>query len=132
MRNKVLVFDDDRFGRAALLDALTEAAFDAEAVADLTAFEKARTWWKPDMVVVELSLPLRGGIEVLLDVREQDPALCTVLMAAMVPESLRCLARQARADAAFSTIGGYRGIVELVRELFARGHKGTSGPRIDE
>lgn len=128
---KVLVFDDDRFSRDALRDALADAAFDAETVGDAEAFDKALTWWKPDLVVVELNLPGKGGLDIVRSIRERHGSLRVVLKSAMVEDSLARLAREVGADACFSSLQGYRGIVRCVRDVGARGNTSTFDPGVD-
>lgn len=117
---KVLVLDDNRFNREVLQDLLGGAGFDAETVGDLEAFEKALTWWKPTSVVVDVYLPGENGVDVARRVREVFPHIAVVLMSAMPKDSLVRLAAECEADDCFSTLDGYKGVVDCLYAVYER------------
>jgi DNA-binding response OmpR family regulator len=117
---KVLVLDDSQLNRELIKDVLVESGFDADAVGDLEAFEKALTWWKPTSVIVDVNLPRESGLDVVRRVRDVFPDVPVVLMSAMAPDSLAKLARQCGADDSYSTLEGYTRVVDCLYALYER------------
>ncbi|MGC4000558.1 MAG: response regulator transcription factor [Anaeromyxobacter sp.] len=92
---RVLIIDDHEIARRGIEQALAgklpgaqfgEAATSEEATAQL----QSGTW---DLVLVDLNLPGRGGLEILADLRQRWPRLPVLVVSAYAEEefALRCL-----------------------------------------
>lgn len=77
-------------------------------------------------------MPGKSGLEVVRELKARPGAsVKTVLMASMVPESLAALAVQAGADASYSTLDGYAGVLTCVRNLLAAATSAGFDPGVD-
>ncbi|PNV62197.1 two-component system response regulator [Clostridium sp. chh4-2] len=89
MDKKILVVDDALFMRAMLKKVLNEAGFDQviEAVdgeeADLV-YEKE----KPDLVLMDISMPKLNGIEALKRIKKRDPEALVIMCSAVGQEAM--------------------------------------------
>jgi DNA-binding response OmpR family regulator len=117
---KVLIIDDSRFNRELIKDLLQSQGFDADAVGDIEAFDKALTWWKPTSVIIDVNMPRESGIDVARRVRDASPDIPVVLMSAMPIESLRLIGKECEADDCFSTLDGFAGVVDCLYQLYDR------------
>ena len=80
MARTVLIIDDDEGIRRAVADVLTDEGYEAVAAADggegLKAIQKA----VPDLVLLDIAMPGRDGIEILQETRRAWPDLPVVMM----------------------------------------------------
>lgn len=89
MDKKILVVDDALFMRAMLKKVLNEAGFDQviEAVdgeeADLV-YEKE----KPDLVLMDISMPKLNGIEALKRIKKREPEALVIMCSAVGQEAM--------------------------------------------
>ncbi len=91
----VLIVDDDSFVRAAVRDVLcdepdlrlSEAEDGDEALAAVIAEH-------PAVVLLDLLMPRRSGLEVLAEMLRQSPASRVIVMTSLQTESLETLARK--------------------------------------
>lgn len=96
---RILIVDDDRFARAVLRDALEQEAADAvisEAGDGDEALEQVRAE-PPDLVLLDLFMPKRSGIQALTDIREAAPATQVVVISSLDSSALMEQAKQAGA-----------------------------------
>ena len=79
---KILVIDDSDMMRRFLSEALASAGHDVVVASNgregVAAFERTHV----DLVITDLYMPDRDGIEVLLDVKRLEPALPIIVMSA--------------------------------------------------
>ena len=120
MSYKVLVLDEDRYGREVLKHLLVGAGFDAETSPDVEAFEKALTWWKPTSVVIDAALRKRSGVDVARRVKEHFPHVPVVLTGATPTDGLLRLGKECGADECLSTLEGYTGVVDALYAVYER------------
>jgi CheY-like chemotaxis protein len=75
MSRHVLVIDDDRIVRDALRQVLQKAGYSVTCAADgvrgLAAFRENR----PDLVITDIIMPEKEGIETIIEIRAQAPDL---------------------------------------------------------
>ncbi|MBX2996269.1 MAG: response regulator [Bdellovibrionaceae bacterium] len=100
MASKILICDDAGFVREILRQALMELGYDVvgEARDGTEALESALTL-KPDLVLLDLVLPLRNGVEVARDIRERLPGCALVAMSTVEEDFLKQKASAAGFDA---------------------------------
>lgn len=89
MDKKILVVDDALFMRAMLKKVLNEAGFDQviEAVDGEEAafiYEKE----KPDLVLMDISMPKLNGIEALKRIKKRDPEALVIMCSAVGQEAM--------------------------------------------
>jgi len=95
---KVLIADDALFMRNLLKDILTKVGYTV--VAEATNGEEAVTLYRkhqPDLVTMDIVMPLKSGIEALEEIIKEDPYARIVMCSALGQESLVLEAVQAGA-----------------------------------
>ena len=88
-RRKVLVVEDDAAIRRGLVDALTFAGFAPMEAADGEAGLRSAVAADFDMLLLDLVLPKRDGLEILREVRKARPTLPVIILTARGQESDR-------------------------------------------
>jgi two-component system, response regulator PdtaR len=95
-RPRLLVADDHAMLRAALVDLLTQVGFEVVAQAadgaDAVALAKQLD---PDVVVMDLRMPVLGGLDATRLIKEARPAAQVVLLTAFESPALEQQAREA-------------------------------------
>ena len=86
---KVLIADDALFMRNMLRDIFTRAGYQVvgEAANGVEAIDQYFEL-KPDLVTMDIVMPLKSGIEALQEIAGQDPLACVVMCSALGQESL--------------------------------------------
>lgn len=89
MANRVLIVDDAQFMRDLLRDIFEEAGWEVvgEAENGKQAFEQYQLL-KPDLVTMDIVMPLRSGIEAVGDIIASDPAAKIVMCSALGQDSM--------------------------------------------
>lgn len=89
MGHRVLIVDDAVFMRAMIRDILTGEGFEVvgEAANGIEAIEKFKEL-KPDLVTMDIVMPLKSGIEAVHEIVENDRAARIVMCSALGQESL--------------------------------------------
>lgn len=89
MALKVLIADDALFMRNLLRDILERSGF--EVVAEATNGKEAVEMYRehnPDLVTMDIVMPLKSGIEALEEIVKEDPGARIVMCSALGQESL--------------------------------------------
>jgi two-component system response regulator (stage 0 sporulation protein F) len=68
----VLVADDDRGVRLLIVETLREQGFEVRAVADGRAALEACAARMPDVIVLDLEMPIMGGREFVIEIRKSN------------------------------------------------------------
>ncbi len=119
MSKHILVVDDsDTCRRITRLFIESQLDLDVcgEAVDGLDAIEKARTL-KPDLVILDLAMPRKNGVEVAFELRTMMPQVPIVLFTMYDDEVGRGLALSAGASRVVSKPDGGWKLLECVRSL---------------
>ena len=111
-RDRVLVVDDDDVIRGLVRDGLEREGFAVDDVADGASALAALADRRPNLVVLDVNLPTRGGFEVLSAIRA-DSTVPVILLTGRVDEIDRVLGLELGAD-------DYVGKPFSPRELAAR------------
>ena len=72
-RGNVLVIDDDEWLRSVMVDFLAEQGYTVEQAADGSAGLRLAEQLQPDVILLDLALPMRSGLEVLHRLKERQP-----------------------------------------------------------
>ena len=80
--NRILIVDDEESIRRSLAGILSDEGFETDTVADgekaLTALREGEQ--APDLVLLDIAMPGRDGVEILAEIRQAWPALPVVMM----------------------------------------------------
>lgn len=89
MAKKVLICDDAAFMRMMIKDILTKNGYTVagEAENGVKAVEKYNEV-KPDLVLMDITMPEMDGIEALRKIKEQDPSAVVVMCSAMGQQAM--------------------------------------------
>lgn len=87
MEKKILVADDAAFMRMLIKDTLTKNGYSnileaADGAVACEVYEKE----KPDLVLLDITMPNKTGLEALKDIKENDPAAKVIMCSAMGQE----------------------------------------------
>jgi signal transduction histidine kinase len=79
-KKKILVVDDDEDVRDIIIDALDGKSFDIRTAEDgLEAFSLFLTW-DPDLVITDMKMPHKNGIELIYDIKQANPNTPIILL----------------------------------------------------
>lgn len=95
---RILVIEDDAPIRRGLVDALTARGYRVIEAADGEAGLERALADRVDLVILDLMLPGRGGLEVLADVRSARPLLPVIILTALGGEQQRVQGLKRGAD----------------------------------
>ena len=89
MAKNILIVDDAAFMRMMIKDILTKNGYNVvgEAENGLKAVEKY-TELKPDLVLMDITMPEMDGIESLKAIRAKDPNACVIMCSAMGQQAM--------------------------------------------
>jgi two-component system chemotaxis response regulator CheY len=93
----VLIVDDNKLARALLRDALPPGGYEVIEACDgaeaVDCFRAAR----PDVVMIDLMMPEKSGMEALAEIHAIDPGSRVLVISSLDSESLRRSARESGA-----------------------------------
>ena len=89
MAKNILVCDDAAFMRMMIKDILTKNGYNivAEAENGVKAVEKFNET-KPDLVLMDITMPEMDGIQALKKIKEIDPSSCVIMCSAMGQQAM--------------------------------------------
>ena len=89
MSKKILIVDDAAFMRKLISKTLTEGGFTEIVEAD-DGFTACDQYFAehPDLVIMDITMPNKSGIEALQEIRQQDPDAKVIMCSAMGQESM--------------------------------------------
>ena len=89
MAKNVLICDDAAFMRMMIKDILTKNGYNitGEAENGLKAVEKYNET-KPDLVLMDITMPEMDGIQALKQIRAADPSACVIMCSAMGQQAM--------------------------------------------
>lgn len=122
MAHKVLIVDDAMFMRNMLRDLFTRAEdFEVvgEAANGVEAIEKFQEL-HPDLVTMDIVMPLKSGIEALQQIMADEPRACVVMCSALGQETLIVEAVQAGAKDFIVKPFQEARVLEVVRRAVAQ------------
>ncbi len=89
MAKNILICDDAAFMRMMIKDILTKNGYNiaGEAENGLKAVEKYNET-KPDLVLMDITMPEMDGIQALKQIRAADPSACVIMCSAMGQQAM--------------------------------------------
>ncbi|EOS21810.1 chemotaxis protein CheY [Lachnospiraceae bacterium 3-1] len=89
MAKNILICDDAAFMRMMIKDILTKNGYNiaGEAENGLKAVEKYNET-KPDLVLMDITMPEMDGIQALKQIRAADPSACIIMCSAMGQQAM--------------------------------------------
>lgn len=89
MAKNILICDDAAFMRMMIKDILTKNGYNiaGEAENGLRAIEKYNET-KPDLVLMDITMPELDGIQALKKIKETDPNACVIMCSAMGQQAM--------------------------------------------
>ena len=89
MAKNILICDDAAFMRMMIKDILTKNGYNiaGEAENGLKAVEKYNET-KPDLVLMDITMPEMDGIQALKQLRAADPSACVIMCSAMGQQAM--------------------------------------------
>ena len=89
MAKRVLICDDAAFMRMMIKDILTKNGYEvaAEAENGIKAVEKYNET-KPDLVMMDITMPEMDGIQALKKIKESDPSAAVIMCSAMGQQAM--------------------------------------------
>lgn len=82
MAEKILLVDDALFQRTLCREILAEKNFEISEAADGEEALKKIAEWKPDLVLLDITLPGKNGLEILADIRKISRTLKVIMVTA--------------------------------------------------
>ena len=89
MAKNILICDDSAFMRMMIKDILTKNGYNiaGEAENGLKAVEKYNET-KPDLVLMDITMPEMDGIQALKQIKATDPSACVIMCSAMGQQAM--------------------------------------------
>ena len=89
MAKKILLVDDAAFMRMMIKDILTKNGYtEVSEAADGEIAVQMYSEFKPDLVLMDITMPNKTGIEALKDIKAMDPGATVVMCSAMGQEAM--------------------------------------------
>lgn len=126
MNGKILIIEDEPKLAALLADYLRQSGFEVRLVADGTAAVPAIHEQKPDLVLLDLMLPGKDGMEICKEVRRFS-SVPIIMVTARVEEIDRLLGLEFGADDYICKPYSPREVVARVKAVLRRGGTTTDG-----
>jgi two-component system, chemotaxis family, chemotaxis protein CheY len=99
LNKKILIVDDSAMSRRMLRKILESAGHEVVEAQEGAAGLEAFFLEKPDLVFLDLTMKDMYGLDVLLKIREMDPAARVIIASADIQDQTRDLVEEAGADA---------------------------------
>ena len=122
--SRILLVEDDPTLRMGLSDALSHEGYELLIAADGARAEELLYARHFDLIVLDLMLPMRGGLEILREMRSRGLMTPVLLLTARSSESDKVLGLELGADDYVTKPFGLRELLARVRVLLRRGESG--------
>jgi DNA-binding response OmpR family regulator len=129
---RVLVVDDDPIQRAILAELLDVAGFGCEEACDGEQALEAMARCPADLVILDMLMPGKDGIEVLTEIKRHWPQTRVLTISAgglMSPDQLLHLSRGLGADATMAKPLRRGEFMAAVRDLLSRSARAVGDPQ---
>lgn len=120
MRRRILLVEDDRSLRETLADALELEGYAVSTAEDGNLGTELAFSRHFDLIVLDLMLPGRGGLEILRDLRAQEMAVPVLLLTVRSDENDKVIGFELGADDYVTKPFGLRELIARVKALLRR------------
>ncbi len=127
MSQRILLVEDDRSLRETLADALELEGYAVSTAADGNLGTELAFSRHFNLIVLDLMLPGRGGLEILRDLREQKMAVPVLLLTVRSDENDKVIGFELGADDYVTKPFGLRELIARVKALLRRGGAPSTG-----
>ena len=127
MSRRVLIVDDEPRVREVAVSYLSNGGFDVREAADGDEARRHLVEFKPDLVVLDIMFPGASGLDLLAEIRRDDPQVAVVLLTARAEETDRVIGLEMGADDYVVKPFSPRELVARVRSVLRRSRPTTSG-----
>ena len=120
---RILVIDDDEIMNDMIVQLLSEAGYEAEGALDGSRGLKLLETQPFDLIVTDIVMPERDGLETILAIRKQSKAVPIIAVSGggrLGPEQYLLMAREFGADYIFQKPFDAERFLEAVRACLAR------------
>ena len=88
---RILVVDDEPAIVKVTRLVLSRAGHEVKTAANGVESLSIALAWKPDLAIVDVMMPEKGGVETILEMRQENPSLRIIIMTGRVPAEGRVL-----------------------------------------
>ncbi len=120
MSRRILLVEDDRSLRETLADALELEGYEVSTAVDGARGTELAFSRHFDLIVLDLMLPARGGLEILRDLREQKVTVPVLLLTVRSDENDKVIGFELGADDYVTKPFGLRELLARVKALLRR------------
>ncbi|HRY28996.1 MAG TPA: response regulator [Elusimicrobiota bacterium] len=120
---KILLADDDRYITQILEDMLVREGYSVSVVHDGAAALEAYRKENPDLLILDVSMPLKDGLSVCEEIRRTDQDVLILMLTAQRAQVNTVQGLTVGADDYMTKPFGPKELLARIRSLFRRGHK---------
>ena len=117
---KVLIAEDDKHIREGLADVLAGEGYETILAADGQAALDAYKTQRPDLICLDIMMPLMDGYDVCREIRREDPAIPVIFISAKSEEIDRVVGLELGADDFIMKPFGVREVIARIRAVTRR------------
>lgn len=125
---KVLIAEDDRFTREGLVELLQGEGYDVHAAIDGNHAVSEFRRHQPDLVCLDIMMPLQSGYEACRTIREESPDVPIIFISAKSEEMDRLVGFDLGADDFITKPFSVREVVARIRAVARRCHAASPNP----
>jgi DNA-binding response OmpR family regulator len=118
----VLVIDDDAWIRTVIAELLKDEGYTVEQAADGSTGLRMTVLIQPDIILLDLGLPMRSGLDVLLRLMAQQPTRELPVTIASAYAMLLVRGEAGRADRLMHTPFDLKELLGQVRQVVGQAH----------
>lgn len=128
---RILMVDDDEMERIYAAEVLRWGGHEPVFAPDGASAMKIFSQGAVDLVITDLAMPRKDGLELIREIRRADPRTPIVAISGKSPQQL-AEAEELGAQASFAKPWDARELVDTIDRLMARADKPTAEPLIDD
>ncbi len=118
--SRILIVDDAQFMRLRVAKLLTGHGYETVEAGDGDAAVKMYRLTKPDLVLLDITMPGKDGLAALAEIRQMDPQAKVVILSALSQQTLMLQAMQAGAKDFLVKPPNPEQIVKILQKLLEK------------
>lgn len=120
MTKRILIAEDDNHIRDGLIDALEQEGFDVTAAVNGREALRFYNEWKPDLLVLDIMMPVKSGYDVCREIRRGNPTIPIIMLTAKGEEIDKVLGLELGADDYVCKPFGLRELMARINAVLRR------------